>query len=155
MELLRSLWLHLFQQRNAPSDEQETLSALTTDFPTEPLSGEVLAEVMKDADFQELSTDGANEQFRFDIQSGQFESNPEKLTLRASDLLLEFEPPSFPDDDPELNENDMQGLDENFWENYVFDEGFAKDIPNFAVPEFHSLPFDALKLDEHVDQALQ
>lgn len=152
MSFLKILWQHLFQQRNTPSEEGEALSALTKHFPMESLSTEELVKLVKNTDFQELVTEDGPLQFRFAVHEGEPESASEELAFQVSELSLEFEPPTFPDDDLELNENEMQGLDENFWENYVFDERFAQDIPNFAEPEFESLPFDALKLEPPTDR---
>ena len=147
MNVLKILWQHLFQQRSSSSDE--------TVFSAASLSAEALLGLVEDIDFQELATENGSLQLRFVFQEGHLESSSEELVFKASELFLEFEPPTFPDAVSELDEAEMQGLCENFWEEYVFDEGFAKDIPNFAEPEFHPLPFDALRLDEHVKQNFQ
>ena len=149
MNFLKILWQHVFQQKGISSEQEEALSALRTDFSTTSLSTEALVNLVKDTDFQELVTEDGSLQFRFAIQEGELESASEELAFQTAELLLKFEPPKFPDEALELGDSEMQGLDERFWEKYVFDENFIKNIPDFTKPEFQSIPFDTFTLDEH------
>jgi ubiquinone/menaquinone biosynthesis C-methylase UbiE len=53
MNFLKILWQHLFQQKNTSSEQEEAFSGLTTDFSAEPLSGEMVMELMQEAGFEQ------------------------------------------------------------------------------------------------------
>ena len=104
---------------------------------------------MKHTDFQELVTEDGPLQFRFAVQDEELKSASEELVFQASELHLKFDPPDFSADDSALDESEMQGLERRFWEKYVFDENFLKDIPDFTASEFQPLLFDRLTHNEN------